>query len=275
MMNNKLIWLCLALIIAVGTTFATFFYQTQVANMQRFNANVEQQKQKIAVLNDQIVVLQRKLTTAQPSKQDVAKPVMSGENIYLKEQFVKDYIELIQLNIQQQQFDHAIENIQQLKQKLISQPLLNEALNSALLEALDVDQKSIHQYIKYRTEHLLLLQTHLTQLEKMLQPLDLDQAEEKWDFKQWFSLTRAENTPDLQNRDLTYRHLQLRILLAQQALMAGQLEFYQQQITDFKQQLKLYPDTQSKAMLMTLNKIESLSMTALPKMTALNLLRGT
>ena len=273
-MNNKLIWLCLGMMTATGVTSGTLFYHAQIEKIQVLSANLEQQKQKIAVLNDQLVVLQRHVSTSATSKLSSTPVATQQENLYLQEDYLKDYVDLIQLNIQQQQFDDAVKHIQQLKQKLETQPLLSDALNKAIIEALTVDQANIHQYVKYRAEHLQLLQTHLTQLEKITQPIALDQAQDKWNFKQWFNLSRSEDIPDLQHRDLIYHHLQLRILLAQQALMAGQLEFYQQQILIIKTQLKQYPDTQSQNIFADLTKIQNLPLNAPLQMTALTLVRG-
>lgn len=280
MMNNKLVWMFVGLLIAAIVKLSMDVYYTHPRTIQSFNVVLDQQNQRIGSLNDQLIVLQRTMqNTTQVASVPVSQEIPSltvekTELIYNKEDYVKDYIELIQFNIQQQRLDQASENIQHLKQKLMTQPLLNEAFNLALLEALQQDQKNLQHYIKQRAEILLVLQQQLNTLGTLLQPNSLDQPEQKWNFKNWFSFGKAENIPNLENRYLQYRYLQLKVLLAQQSLLSGQIDIYYQQMKDIKAQILVYPDKEAKQIIQQLKNIENMTLTAPPQMTAMTLVKG-
>lgn len=278
MMNNKLIWVLLGILIATIAKLSMDVYYTYPRTVQALNLALDQQNQRIGSLNDQLIVVQRGVeNTAQPTisnKETLSLSVEKTELIYNKEDYVNDYIELIQFNIQQQQLDKALENIQNLKQKLITQPLLNESFNLALLEALQQDQKNLQLYIKQRAEHLFVLQQQLTALEKLLQPAPLDKPEQKWDFKNWFSISKADDIPNLENHYLQYRYLQLKVLLAQQSLLAGQIDLYDRQMKDIKAQIIVYPNADAKKIIQQLQNMETMTLNAPPQMTAMTLVRG-
>ena len=276
-MNNKLIWIFLGLLLAVIIKISVDVYYTQPNTVQTLNAVIEQQKQKIATLNDQLIVLQRTVKNQQTSAIN-ATPVESiiahPQSYYPQEEYLKDYLNIIQLQIQQQQFDQALLNIQNIKQKLSDQPLLNEAMHLALIDALEQDQQNVQIYVKQRVEHLFLLQQQLNRLENLIQAKPLDQQTEKWNIASWFSVEKANNIPELENRYLQYRYLQLKTILAQNALSTGQISFYRQQINDIKMQIQLYSDQDAKKIIQQLTKVENLPLTPQPQMSAVLLMSG-
>lgn len=192
--------------------------------------------------------------------------------------YVKDRLSLIQAMLQQQRISMALSQIQSLKQKLGQEQLLASSLNSTLIEALQRDQNSITQYLQQRSEHLAVLQQQLQKIETQLEPTALDQPSQKSSWSNWFNLQRVEQgktAPNLQQRALHYKEMQLQILLAQQALYAGQNAFYRQQIDTLKKELNTYPDTTSKSVLSSLNRLDRMALNPAPQLSAMTLLGET
>lgn len=191
--------------------------------------------------------------------------------------YVKDRLSLIQAMLQQQRISMALSQIQNLKQKLGQEQLLASSLNSTLIEALQRDQNTISQYLQQRTEHLSILQQQLQKIETQLEPAPLDQASQSKSWSNWFKLQRVEPSqqPDLHQRALHYKEMQLQLLLAQQALYAGQKAFYRQQIATLAENLAVYPDATSLSVLKSLKSLDGIALNPAPQLSAITLLGDT
>lgn len=191
--------------------------------------------------------------------------------------YVKDRLSLIQAMLQQQRISMALSQIQNLKQKLGQEQLLASSLNSALIAALQRDQNTITQYSQQRSEHLSVLQQQLQKIETQLDPVALDQASQSRTWSNWFKLQRVEPSqqPDFQQRALHYKEMQLQLLLAQQALYAGQKAFYRQQIATLAENLAVYPDATSLSVLKSLQKLDGIALNPAPQLSAITLLGDT
>lgn len=191
--------------------------------------------------------------------------------------YVKDRLSLIQAMLQQQRISMALSQIQNLKQKLGQEQLLASSLNSTLIEALQRDQNTISQYLQQRTEHLSILQQQLQKIETQLEPAPLDQASQSKSWSNWFKLQRVEPSqqPDLHQRALHYKEMQLQLLLAQQALNTGQNAFYRQQIATLAKNLAVYPDIASQSVLKSLQKLDGIALNPAPQLSAITLLGDT
>ena len=191
--------------------------------------------------------------------------------------YVKDRLSLIQAMLQQQRISMALSQIQNLKQKLAQEQLLASSLNSALIAALQRDQNTITQYSQQRSEHLSVLQQQLQKIETQLEPVALDQASQSRSWSNWFKLQRVDQVqqPDLQQRALHYKEMQLQLLLAQQALYAGQKAFYRQQITTLAENLAVYPDATSQSVLKSLKNLDGIALNPAPQLSSITLLGDT
>ncbi|MEC8886671.1 MAG: hypothetical protein VX875_06165 [Pseudomonadota bacterium] len=191
--------------------------------------------------------------------------------------YVKDRLSLIQAMLQQQRISMALSQIQNLKQKLGQEQLLASSLNSALIAALQRDQNTITQYSQQRSEHLSVLQQQLQKIETQLEPVALDQASQSRSWSNWFKLQRVDQVqqPDLQQRALHYKEMQLQLLLAQQALYAGQKAFYRQQIATLAENLAVYPDATSQSVLKSLKSLDGIALNPAPQLSAITLLGDT
>lgn len=275
---NKLLWIVIILLTGWVGKLSFDVYQINTKSILMLNMGLEQQTQRLGNLNDQLVALQEKQIKPTVTSDTVAQ-VVTQQNLDAKEKnydaqtYVYDRLQLIQLALEQQQFNLALQDMQNLRQRLQQNNLLSESLNVALINALIRDQAVVVTYLQQRAEHLQLLQQQLKTLEKLLQPQPLESKQQKWDVSEWFSVKKQSTVPDLAQRQLTYKQLQLQVLLAQQALLSGEKEFYYQQIKDILSQIQAYPDLAAQQSIQQLHKIAEIKLSNLPQMTALALMR--
>lgn len=270
---NKSILILVVCLIVWSTKLTVDVYLLKNQQLKQLDTLLDQQIQRLGNLNDQLVVLQKK--TLMPNAEHPA--IVSEHNEPASFEFsAQDYVigrlQLIQSALQQQQFTLALEQMQDLRQLVIEKQPLAESLNQALLEALQRDQNRISIYLQQRTEHLQILQQQLNQVELAMSPKSLDRVENKWHWPSWLSIGRADQIPDLQNRALHYKQIQLQMLIARQAIYAGQHAFYQAQIEQIVQMLSAYPDQDSRDIITQLQKINTLTWSTPPQLKTLALL---
>ena len=306
---NKIGTLLLLLIVVWLGKLSFDFYTLKNDQVNALNLSLTQQNQRISALYDQIVSLQQahkpilsedlqgngqsnstqsqnasnqsQLNALQLLNPTLASVYASNfESQRLNQDrlsYVKDHLSLIQAMLQQQRISAALSQIQNLKQKLGQEQLLASSLNSTLIEALQRDQNTITQYSQQRSEHLSVLQQQLQKIETQLEPVALDQASQSRSWSNWFKLQRVEpsHQPDLQQRALHYKEMQLQLLLAQQALYAGQKAFYRQQIATLAENLAVYPDATSQSVLKSLKSLDGIALNPAPQLSAITLLGDT
>lgn len=276
---NKIIGVILVILSIWVVKLSMDVYTFKKQQDEQINTSLEQQNQRIGKLTDQLVVLQKQSNTPTTSNKQPTQQVVVADNspadipLYTTRDVIYDKLQIIQTLLQQQRFNLALEQIQLLKQKIVEQQPLAESLNLALLQALGKDQNAITLYLQQRNEHEQVLQQELRQIEQEMQPKSLDQEQQKWQRSTWWNVSKANRIPDMQNRTLYFRQMQLQLLIAQQALFAGQITFYQSQIRDVVEGLSVYPDKQARAIVARLQKLDLLPLSTPPKLSALALMQ--
>ena len=292
---NKIGTLLLLLIVVWLGKLSFDFYTLKNDQVNALNLSLTQQNQRISALYDQIVSLQQahkpilsedlqgngqsNSTQSQNASNQSQSNALQLLNPTLASVYASNFESqrLNQAMLQQQRISAALSQIQNLKQKLGQEQLLASSLNSTLIEALQRDQNTISQYLQQRTEHLSILQQQLQKIESQLEPAPLDQASQSKSWSNWFKLQRVEpaQQPDLHQRALHYKEMQLQLLLAQQALNTGQNAFYRQQIATLKKNLAVYPDIASQSVLKSLQKLDGIALNPAPQLSAITLLGDT
>lgn len=247
--------------------------QLKTIHISNLNMQMSQQTQQVGRLNDEFVALQNRVNTSEPSKNALTANNIDTQSIYSATEYYSDRISLTQIALDQQQFTLALDYIQELRQKLAADNTISDTLKNALMLALVRDQASIVSYLQQRSEHLQLIHQELAGLDKLLKPQLLDNKNNKWDLKHWFSLEKATETPDLMQRELFYQKLEFKLLLAQQALVSGQIKLYKTEISELIKLVALQPDEHAKTLSLQLRKIQQLNLGGLPQMTAASLMR--
>lgn len=269
----KVLWLILVLFGIWIVKLSFDLYSLENNKIAALSSSLEQQNQKIGGLYDQMIALQKQQTPMESNQQTKTteqqlQPKADLSIVYTAQDYVVDRLQLIQSALQQQQFTVALEQIQILRQKLQLQKPLSERVNLALIEALNKDQNTITLFLQQRAEHQQVLQQELRQIEQALRPRSLDQEQQKWQWSTWFNISKADRVPNMQNRTIYFKHLQLQLLLAQQALYAGQVNFYRLQLQDIIEGLSVYPDQQARNIIASLRKLETLALSTPPQLSA-------
>ena len=282
---NKLVWLCLGLLFAGLLKIGFDLEQVQKQQLQVLNLSLEQQKQRLDRLNDQLIALNGQVNQANNSTSTVrnsasienntALPTLTQANAQVNPQhLLLEHLQLVQLTIQQQDYSAALAQIQDLRSYVEQKQPLSESLNAALVNALVTDQANLVSFVQQQNTQQSVLLQQLHAIEREIQPKALDTLEKKWQWSSWFSLSKSERVPDLKNHALHYQYIKLQLLLAQQALNAGQVVFYQTLMQEIVADVLHYPDDLSKTLAVNLNKLADISLVAQPKLSALSLLQG-
>jgi hypothetical protein len=273
---NKGLWLVVVLLLAWSIKLSIDVGHMQNQDLQALHLNAEQQKQRMDRLNDQLIALhhaEQQVSTQGISPQQQAASAAHSAS-YSEQQLIVDRLELIQLTLEQQGFTDALTQIQALRRQLDRDHALSESLNAALLAALASDQVNLLGFIQQRSEQQTILLQQLHAIERQVYPQPIDTIEKKWKWSNWLSVSRADEAPDLKSQALHYQYLKLQLLLAQQALNAGQIVFYQTMMKEIVTDLNHYPDQLSKTLAINLSKLANMSLIAPPKLSALALLQG-
>ena len=129
------------------------------------------------------------------------------------------------------------------------------------MKAIEQDKQAIQHYVLMQTQQQQQIDTLLQQLDqKLLQevhnPTIKMQKAEASSWWSWFKFEKVQRTqPDLINRHLILKEAQLRLLLARQALAAGQYTEYQKDLTEVMLLIQQLPDPKAKELLKQLNKL--------------------
>lgn len=250
------------------------FYQVsqQVADIQ---ATLHKSEQKNANLNDQLVAIQRDTDVpvtdkkkAQSSTLTVEdKPIGLSPNIVIKQQ-----LQLVQFALQQRQFVFALEQLTQLNQNIEKYDLA-ETLKQSLHQAITQDKQSIQQFVLARNTQQEQLDDVLSQVDQSLQQA-LTQPQMSpakitpthfW--QKWFQVDYIDQKTSLvAQRQFILKETQLRVLLAQQALLRGQNTEYQTMLNLVVLQLDQLPDEMSQQLKQKILKLKQIQMLPFPKL---------
>lgn len=240
-------------------------------------------EQTTAHLNDQLVSLQRKSIPVNSSQtyptiqhQPAVTEVIGLNPIVL----IKQRLELVGFAVQQQQYIYAIEQLNETDQ-VVEQTELAETLKLALHQAIAQDKTTIQQYVASRAIQEEQLSEALQSIERYLKTemhsseIKLDQGSEQSWLSQWFKLDRVDqNIPSLVNRKLILKEIQLRMILAQQALIRGELLEYHSMLDLMIVELERLPDSFSLKLKQSMMKLKQSKMNPVPKLSSLAILES-
>ena len=249
---------------------------------QRFDTlqnSITQVEQKNANLNDQLVALQRQL--ADPSLTGLNNqphvPAQSSSSLN-PVVVIKQRLELIQFALQQHQYIYAVDKLNQLNQALPAYTLA-PALERSLHESINKDQQAIQQFVVSKNQQQQIFDDLIQSIDRDLQSaqqnstVQLQRQPEQHFWQGWFQMQRVEHAPaELINRRIILKEVQLRLLLARQALNDGHLTEYQHVLSLAIQQLAQLPDAQSQNLFKRLEKLKQLPSLPIPKLITLELL---
>ncbi|MBP1484993.1 hypothetical protein [Acinetobacter nosocomialis] len=239
-----------------------------------------QSEQQYANLNDQLVALKRQTQTQSSSDVQTA-PLTNHEIIHTgiaPTVVIKQKLDLIQFAIDQQQFIYVVDHLTQLQQSL-PQYEIAPALQHSLNQAIEQDKQAIQQYVIAQNQRHQLIDDLLQTIDKNIQQalaqpkLEMDQSEAVSWWKKWFRIEKVE-TPsiNLMNRSVVFKEVQLRLLIAEQALNQGKMAEYQNELQSVMQKLNEMPDATSQQLKNRIAKVSHLSIVPVPKLSTLGLL---
>lgn len=249
-------------------------------------------EQTIAHLNDQLVALQRKSLPLsqnqstqqnQQSKDLQSKDQQSSSNEMVglnPTVLIKQQLELVKFALQQQQYVYAIEQLNEID-IVVEKNELADTLKLALHRAIAQDKAVIQQYVASRAiqeeqlaEALQLIERSLI-VESESSEIKLAKNEEKSWLSRWFSVDPVDqNIPNIVQRKLILKEIQLRMILAQQALVRGEILEYQSMLDLMIAELNGLPDAYSLKLKQRLIKLKQTKMNPMPKLSSLAILES-
>lgn len=240
---------------------------------------LRQSEQQNAILNDQLVAVQRQLTHADSMgttavsestiKETVTQKQDLGVNPFL---VVGQQLELVEFALQQQKYLYALENLNELE-KNVTGYLLPDALQTSLQLAIRQDKVAIEKLMQMRQEQQAQIDDVLHELDTLTQnslkeqSLNPASSEPEHFWQKWLQIESVpQASVNLLNRSLILKEVQLRILYAQQTLGRGEYSEYQQSLISIQQQLNLLPDQASQQLNKKVAILKNLTVIPTPKL---------
>ena len=246
-------------------------YQSQLRKSEQLNAS----------LNDQLVAFQRKTPSTSPILPNQTN--IKADSVDKQIQpvtLVKQKLELIKFAIQQNEYVYGIDQLNQLEQS-IDQYALAETLKASLHKSIAQDKSMIQQYVSAQTlqeaQVAEVIQAVELNLKKESQYRELSPAIDDHDsfLNRWFKVDRVDqNVPNLINRKLVLKEIQVRAILAQNALIQGEYLQYEKMLDLMIAELSELPDQQSRNIQNQLIKLKQNKMSPLPKLSSLAILES-
>ncbi|UYF75684.1 hypothetical protein LSO58_01825 [Acinetobacter ursingii] len=250
---------------------------------QRFDLlqqNITQMEQNNANLNDHLVALQRQFTNPADQSSTASEPVPSAaiHTALNPVILVKQQLELVQFALQQHQYIYAVDKLNQLNQVLPGYTLA-PALERSLHESINKDKQAIQQFVISKNQQQQSFDDLIQLIDKDLQMaqenshVELKRSQQQHFWEGWFQLQHVDRAPaELINRRIILKEVQLRLLLARQAINDGHLTEYQHVLSMAIQQLAQLPDQSSQDLKLRLEKLKQLPALSVPKLITLELL---
>lgn len=258
----------------VKLSYDTFLLSKQITGIQETLHKTEQQN---ANLNDQLVAIQRKLI--EPTAQIASIPNSNTNVVAEKQQlnaslYLKQELALVQFALEQQQFSYALEKLNHFDFNL-EKYVLAEALKQTLHQSVEQDRKAIQAYVLAKNSKLAQLDDVLYQLDLSLKAeqsntqLNVPVNSQAYFWQKWFRLDVVDQqNPTLLHRQQVLKEVQIRILLAQQALTKGQFLEYQTIIGSVLGELNGLPDQFSQKLKQRLLTLKQTQMQPVPKLSS-------
>lgn len=240
-----------------------------------------QSEQHYANLNDQLVALQRQLQNQpvntgnklSPASNLEAPPMGIAPTVLIKQK-----LDLIQFAIDQQQLIYAVDQLNQLQQSVVHYEIA-PALQHSLNQSLEQDKQAVQQFTLAQNQRHQLIDDLLQTIDKNIQQalaqpkLEMDQSEAVSWWKKWFRIEKVENPSiNLMNRSVVLKEVQLRLLIAEQALNQGKMTEFQNELQSVMQKLDEMPDATSQQLKKRIAKVAHLSVVPVPKLSTLGLI---
>lgn len=245
----------------------------QLADIQN---TLHQSEQKNATLNDQVVALQRDPTVVNSVPAKNVPNSLPSKTLEIQSiqpsTVIKQQLELVQFALQQQQYIFAVEQLVQLNLQ-VEKYNLADSLKNSLRQAIQKDIQAIQKFSQARDVQQEQLNHVLHQLDQALQVeiqqprLSPAQQNPEHFWQRWLQVQRVDRSAnELVNRRLILKETQLRIILAQNALLRGEYVEYQNMLNLVIQQLDPLPDAQSQKFKQKLVQIKQMPILSVPKL---------
>ena len=239
-----------------------------------FSSSLHQIEQNNANLNDQLVAVQRQLSTAQGTTQSDAKPTghLNNEMVASIEPVVliQQQLDLIEFMLKQHQFNDALDKLLHLDRNLESYTLA-PSLKHSLHQAIQKDQHSIQQVSSARAAQQAKVTLFMQQLDQALSAeinspqLTATAMEPRYFWQRWILIEPAKQPATaLIQRPLILKEAQLRLLLANHALQQGQYLEYQQALIQIIQLLNKVPDAKSRQLIQKIQTLKDFTVIPVP-----------
>ena len=241
------------------------------AQQTELNNSLHRIEQSNANLNDQLVALQRHVSVKDQSvtlKEHDLKTIESSsiDPIFV----VKQQLDLIEFMLQQQKFNDALDKLMHLDRNL-EQYALAPSLKQSLHQVIQKDQQAIQQFVRARVAQQEKLDMLMRQLDQALTQeintpqLNASQPQNKYFWQRWIVIEPAKQPAvALMQRPLILKEVQLRLLLAQQALQQGQYVEYQKSLVEMIELLNQIPDQKSRQLIQNIQKIKGFTVIPTP-----------
>ena len=244
------------------------------AQQSEFSSSLHQIEQNNANLNDQLVAVQRQLSTAQGTTQSDAKPTghLNNEMVASIEPVVliQQQLDLIEFMLKQHQFNDALDKLLHLDRNLESYTLA-PSLKHSLHQAIQKDQQSIQQVSSARAAQQAKVTLFMQQLDQALSveinspQLTATAMEPRYFWQRWILIEPAKQPATaLIQRPLILKEAQLRLLLANHALQQGQYLEYQQALMQIIQLLNKVPDAKSRQLIQKIQTLKDFTVIPVP-----------
>lgn len=244
------------------------------AQQSEFSSSLHQIEQNNANLNDQLVAVQRQLSTAQGTTQSDAKPTdhLNNEMVASIEPVVliQQQLDLIEFMLKQHQFNDALDKLLHLDRNLESYTLA-PSLKHSLHQAIQKDQQSIQQVSSARAAQQAKVTLFMQQLDQALSAeinspqLTATAMEPRYFWQRWILIEPAKQPATaLIQRPLILKEAQLRLLLANHALQQGQYLEYQQALIQIIQLLNKVPDAKSRQLIQKIQTLKDFTVIPVP-----------
>ncbi|OTG96602.1 hypothetical protein B9T24_07705 [Acinetobacter sp. ANC 4654] len=228
-------------------------------------------EQSNANLNDQLVALQRHVNVKDESGSPNQPDLTTIESSSIDPIFVvKQQLDLIEFMLQQQKFNDALDKLMHLDRNL-EQYALAPSLKQSLHQVIQKDQQAIQQFVRARVAQQEKLDVVMRQLDQALTQeiktpqLNASQPQKKYFWQRWIVIEPAKQPAvALMQRPLILKEVQLRLLLAQQALQQGQYVEYQKSLAEMIELLNQIPDQKSRQLIQNIQKIKGFTVIPTP-----------
>ncbi|AOA59546.1 hypothetical protein [Acinetobacter larvae] len=290
---RKYLFILFFLILAwlIKLSFNSYQYAEQLNALMTQDHQIAQH---YANLNDQVIALQRnqleysqalkKSTSPRPAVKasKAPSPAMSAadENtarIIQPAQLFKQQLQLAQFAVQQQQYVYALEQLNEIKQSL-DHYAIAASIQQSLTQAIDRDIKSIQHFVLSQQQQQQHLEQVLSSIDgaliDALQQQQLSPSAQNQHFWQrWFQIEqRTDQHVDLVHRRYILKEVQLRTLLAKQALIRGEAVEFREMLNIAMLEIQQLPDASSQKIKQQLKAVQNASLVAAPQLTALDIL---